>query len=116
MRFNISSNRTNGGENNKLIYVKLTDSLFPIMRWPWMVLACVLIVTCSVCAEPVLTSWFTKNSTVYARTIQTASTSTGTHNTNANSNLTATIEAAAFTNYNTRFYRVARTNLAAYTQ
>ena len=30
-----------------------------------------------------LTSWFTKNSTVYARTIQTASTSTGTHNTNA---------------------------------
>ena len=83
------------------------------MRWPWMVLACVLIVTCSVCAEPVLTSWFTKNSTVYARTIQTAIASLPAA---ANSNLTATIEAAAFTNYNTRFYRVARTNLAAYTQ
>jgi hypothetical protein len=32
-------------------------------------------------AEPILTSWFTANSSVYARVIQTTSASTGTHNT-----------------------------------
>ena len=33
-------------------------------------------------AEPILTSWFTPNSSIYARVIQTTTNSTGTHNTN----------------------------------
>lgn len=34
-------------------------------------------------ADPILSSWFTRNSSTLARVVQTTSTSTGTHNTNA---------------------------------
>ena len=41
-----------------------------------------LVSTAVVGAEPILTSWFTPNSGIYARVIQTTTNSTGTHNTN----------------------------------